>query len=98
MRGRGHDARSFYAVVARLADADGEDRDGPVATFVSLMLMATESVCRRGDSRECRLIVPRRYAAFADVARDREKRRYFFAVLERWRDTLEPADPVEPWF
>ena len=71
LRGRGHDAASFYAVVARLADRDGGDRDGPVATFVALMLMATE------------------YGAFADVARDREKRRYFFAVLERWSDTLD---------
>ena len=28
------------------------------------------------------------YEAFADVMRDREKRRYFFAVLARWRDAL----------
>jgi hypothetical protein len=60
LRGRGHDARSFYAVVARLADADGEDRDGAVATFVALMTMATESALpARRDFRARARIDPR---------------------------------------
>ena len=72
LEGRGHDTASFYRVCERLSR--GADRDDEAVALVQTFVQL--------------MLMALEYAAFADVMRDREKRRYFFGVLGQWRDAL----------